>query len=323
MVLEHYISELLYRYNCVMVPGLGAFLTQMKSAVIHKTTNAFYPPTKIVSFNEQVVTNDGLLVSYMAEAEKTSYEEMLKKVNKATAEWKLRLEKGEKLRLENIGELKLNDAGKIQFQPHYNINYLTSSFGLSSFVSAPVTREVLKVEVETIEEKIPFVFTPEQRKTKTLRPYLKYAAVGLLAISLGLTGYRFIIDNLGNQQLALEEAQEQVTKRIQEATFFDVEPLELPSISLDVLTTKKAKITKKKNVRTHHIVAGAFRFRTNADKKIRQLKRRGYNATYIGTNRHGLHMVNYDSYTDVDEALNALRAVKRTQSKDAWLLSVK
>lgn len=322
MVLEHYISELLYRYNCVMVPGLGAFLTQMKSAVIHKTTNAFYPPSKAISFNEQVVTNDGLLVSYMAEAEKTSYEEMLAKVTDATAEWKSRLQKGEKLVLENIGELKLNDAGKIRFQPHHNINYLTASFGLSSFVSVPVTREVLKEEVEAIEEKIPFVFTPEQRKTRSLRPYLKYAAVGLLAISLGLTVYRFINDGLGNQQLVIEEAQEQVTKRIQEATFFDVEPLELSAISLDVLTPK-AKIIKKKNMPTHHIVAGAFRFRKNANKKIRQLKRRGYNSTYIGTNRHGLHMVNYESYTDVDKALKALKAVKRTQSKDAWLLSVK
>ncbi|MFK7813291.1 MAG: SPOR domain-containing protein [Maribacter sp.] len=323
MSLEHYISELLYRYNCVMVPGLGAFLTQIKSATIHKTTNAFYPPSKVISFNEQVITNDGLLVSYMADAEKTSYEEMLKKVSGITTDLKTRLQKGEKLVFENIGELKINDSGKIQFQPHYNLNYLTSSFGFSSFVSTPITREVLKEEVETIEEKIPFVFTPEQRKTRSLRPYLKYAAVGLLAISLGLTGYRFISDNLGNQQLVADEAQEQVAKRIQEATFFDVEPLELPSISLDVITTKATTtIVKAKNVRTHHIIAGAFRFRKNADKKIRQLKRRGYNATYIGTNRHGLHMVNYDSYTDVDEALNALRAIKRTQSKDAWLKSV-
>jgi hypothetical protein len=71
----------------------------------------------------------------------------------------------------------------------------------------------------------------------------------------------------------------------------------------------------------HHIVAGAFRFRKNADKKIRQLKRRGYDATYIGTNKFGLHMVNYDSFTDVGEALNALKLIKRSQSSEAWLLS--
>jgi len=306
-----------------MVPGLGAFLTQMKSAVIHDTTNAFYPPTKVISFNEQVVTNDGLLVSYLADAENVSYEAMLEKVTDITTGWKHQLQKGEKLLLENIGELSLNHSRKIQFQPHYNINYLTSSFGLSSFVSVPVTREVLKEEVLTLEEKVPVAFTPEHRKTKTLRPYLKYAAVGLLLLSIGLTGYRFINDNLGNQQAVVENAQEQVTRHIQEATFFDVEPLELPSISLDVISNTKANVSTIENVRTHHIVAGAFRFRKNADKKIRQSKRRGYNASYIGTNRHGLHMVNYDSYTDVDEALNALKAVKISQSKDAWLLSVK
>jgi hypothetical protein len=306
-----------------MVPGFGAFLTQMKSAVIHNSTSAFYPPTKVISFNEQVVTNDGLLVSYMAEAENISYEEMLVKVSDSTSDWKNRLQKGEKLHLENIGELTLNQAAKIQFQPHYNINYLTSSFGLSSFVSPPVTREVLKEEVEIIEKKIPFVFTPEQRKSKSLRPYLRYAAVGLLLISIGLTGYRYVNDNLESQQVVLDNAQEQVTKHIQEATFFDIDPLELPSISLDVMTSSKSRAERTNNVRTHHIVAGAFRFRKNADKKIRQLKRLGYNASYIGTNRHGLHMVNYDSYTDVDEALNALRAIKSSHSKDAWLKSVK
>ena len=304
-----------------MVPGLGAFLTQKKSAVLYKTTNAFYPPSKEVSFNEQVVTNDGLLVSYMADAENTSYEEMLKKVSTLTSDWKARLDKGEKLLLENIGELKLNSSGKIQFQPHFNVNYLTSSFGLSSFVSAPITREVLKEEVKTIEEKVPFVFTPERRKKRTLRPYLKYAAVGLLALSLGLTGYNFVNTNIENQQIVFDEAQEQVTRHIQEATFFNLEPLELPSISLNVTTTKTKAVVAKKNVRRHHIIAGVFRFRENADKKMRQLKRRGFNPSYIGTNKHGLHVVNYASYARAKEALTALKTIRQTQSQDAWMLS--
>lgn len=319
MVLEHYISELLYRYNCVMVPNFGAFLTQKQSAVMNTATNAFYPPTKVISFNQQLVTNDGLLVSYMADAEKTSYEEMLKQVIKQSEAWKTILKKGQRLDLTNIGELWLNENGKIQFQPENDVNYLTSSYGFSSFVATPIIREVLKEEVETLEEKIPFVFTPEERKSNRLRPYLKYAAIFLLAVSTGLTAFRYFNENSSQHQLVVEEAQEQVTKRIQEATFFDMEPLELPSITLDVVTMAP----KKENVRVHHVVAGAFRFRKNADKKIRQLKRRGYNASYIGTNKFGLHMVNYDSYTDVDEALNALRSIKRNHSRDAWLLSSK
>ena len=59
MQLETYISDLLYRYECVSVPGFGAFLTQRVSAKINDTTNTFYPPKKTVSFNEQIQKNDG------------------------------------------------------------------------------------------------------------------------------------------------------------------------------------------------------------------------------------------------------------------------
>lgn len=319
MVLEHYISELLYRYNCVMVPGFGAFLTQMKSAVIQNGSNVIYPPSKTLAFNEQLATNDGLLVSYMAEAEQTTYDEMLKRVSEKASEWKKRLINGERLELTPIGELWSNSEHRIQFEPYEKVNYLTSSFGLSSFVSMPVTREVLKKEVAEIEERVPFIFTPEKREEGlSMRPYLKYAAIVLLTVSLGLTAYRSYNESLNQKQLVREEAQEQVSKHIQEATFFDTTPMELPTLSLDVILKEETV-----KVRMHHIVAGAFRFQKNADKKLRQLKRRGYNPSYIGTNAFGLHMVTFDSYTDTDEALNALRLIKSTQSPDAWLLSTK
>jgi len=320
MILEHYISELLYRYNCVTVPELGAFLAQMKSAVIHN--NVFSPPSKEISFNEQVVTNDGLLVSHIAAVKNWTYEETLLKVLACAEELKIKLHNKERISLNNIGELWLNENDKIQFQPHSTTNYLTASFGMANFISVPVTREVLKEEVESIEEKTPFTFTPEKRKEFSIRPYLKYAAIFLLAASAGLTALQFYKqNNFGNNQVVQEQVEDRISRHIQEATFFDLEPLELPSISLDVVS--KSKLNEVSNVRVHHIIAGAFRFRKNADKKIRQLKRRGYNATYIGTNKHGLHMVNYDSYTDVNEALNALKNIKQRHSRDAWLLSSK
>ena len=316
MVLEHYISDLLYRYNCVVVPGFGAFLSEYKSAVLNEQSNSFYPPSKSLSFNKQLSSNDGLLVSYMAEVEQCSYEQMLQKVLNKVEKWKRTLDQGERLTLANIGDLKSNKEGRIQYQPSYQINHLTSSFGLSSFVSAPIIREVLKKEVVAIEEKVPFILTPERRKEPSMRPYLKYAAVILLALSTGLTGYRFYNESLNQRQMVVEKAQEEVSKSIQEATFFDTAPLELPTLNLKV-------ITKKPKVGMHHIVAGAFRFKANADKKIRLLKRRGFDAAYLGTNRHGLHLVIYSSHSDVDEALQTLRKVKRTQSQDAWLLSIR
>ncbi len=311
---EHSIAELLYRYDCVVVPDFGAFLTQRKSAIIQEGTNAFYPPSKVISFNSQLASNDGLLVSYMADDAETTYEIALQEIAATVANWKKQLKKGERILFEGIGELWRNSEGKIQFEPTTKINYLTSSFGLSSFVSTPVVREVLKQEVEALEEDIPFIITPEQRKESGLRPYLKYAAVVLLAISAGFTGYRVYNDTISTQQLAQEEAQEVVSKNIQEATFFDTNPLQLPSITLKV---------DKKSSGIHHVIAGAFRDQANADKKVRQLRRRGFKASLIGKNAYGLHQVSYDSFNDAQEALSYLKKIKRTESVDAWLLSKK
>lgn len=323
MVLEHYISELLYRYNCVVVPEFGAFLTQRKSAGLHRSSNTFYPPSKVLSFNNQLTANDGLLVSYMANAEKIGYEPMLKKVTEAARDWKTRLKKGDRINLKNIGEIWLNKEQKMQFQPFDKINYLTSSFGLTSFVAAPVVREVLREEVQELEEKVPFLITPERREKVSLRPYLKYAAIFLLALSAGFTGYRTYNELQNNQQLAQEEAQEQVARTIQEATFFDTTPLELPVLELEAKSVKKPNFDPKSTEKTHHIIAGAFRFEKNANRKIRQLKRRGFNAAYLGTNDFGLHIVTYDSFKNPQDALNTLQKIRRTQSADAWLKSVK
>ncbi|WP_299430899.1 SPOR domain-containing protein [uncultured Maribacter sp.] len=325
MVLEHYISDLLYRYNCVAVPNFGAFLTQKRNAKLVEESNTFYPPTKEISFNRQLTTNDGLLVSYIAEVEKSTYEAVLTKIEAVVTEWTEELTNNKTLFLENIGELTLNTEEKIQFKPLEKVNYLTSSFGLTSFNSASITREVLKEEVELLEETIPFIITPEKRETTSFRPYLKYAAIFLLALSTGLTAYRGYKQSETTKQLVQQEAQERVSKHIQEATFFESSPLELPSITLNATTAIKNAIhgDSDKNQTVHYIVAGAFRYKTNAEKKIRQLKRRGYNASYFGTNTHGLHMVSYDHFTDTEKALETLKQVKRSHSKDAWLFSAR
>ncbi len=315
----YYIEELLYRYNCVIVPGFGAFLTQVKSAEIQKSTNTFYPPTKVISFNEQLSSNDGLLIAYMADAEKVSYDEMLEKIETTVLEWKNILKEKPFLAIGNIGKLSLNSEGSIQFNPANKVNFLTSSYGLSSYTSNPITREILKEEVETLEETIPFIITPEKRETSSFRPFLKYAAIGLLLIATGLSSFQFYNENINTDEIVQHQAQEQISRNLQEATFFSNAPLELPSLTLDLI--KKKVVVENAEIKNHHIIAGAFRVRKNADKKVAELKRKGYDASYIGANKYGLHQVTFGSYSNVDEALTYLKKIKSTVSKEAWLFS--
>ncbi len=307
MQLETYISDLLYRYECVVIPDFGAFLTQRESAKIHESTNAFYPPKKVLSFNEQIQKNDGLLVHYISDVEKIPFETALNKIQKRIKSLKSYLIQGETLTFDNIGDIFLSKDGKIQFEPSYHLNYLTDSFGLSQFVSPDVTREVYKEEVEALEEAVPLMITPEKRKE---RPYLRYAAVALIALTIGGLGVsKFYVDQIENHnQLAQEQANKELESRIQEATFIIDNPL--PAITLNV----------DKQEGRYHIVAGAFRIEGNSFKKVKQLQKLGYNARKIGVNKYGLHEVVYESFEDRVEALRALRKIRYNHNKAAWLL---
>ena len=123
MRLELYISDLLYRYECVTIPEFGAFLTQRKGAQVHHTTNAFYPPTKELSFNAQLTSNDGLLVKYIADVTREDYESTLQKVRSEVDTWKKRLDNSEIITLENIGDLFLNVEGKMRSQSKFLLTF--------------------------------------------------------------------------------------------------------------------------------------------------------------------------------------------------------
>ncbi|SDB62344.1 Sporulation related domain-containing protein [Flavobacteriaceae bacterium MAR_2010_188] len=307
MNLDNYISDLLYRYDCVTIPELGAFLTKQVSARLDNSSETFYPPKKQLSFNEQVQNNDGLLANYIAETEKFPYDLAVQKINKHVRSIKSYLIEGETITFNNIGEISLNKEGKMIFEPSSQVNYLTDAFGLTQFKLTDVKREVYKKEVEEIEKVIPLTITPEKRKSTN---YLKYAAIALLALTAGGFGatayYNTQVENYN--EIAQQQANDKLDSKIQEATFVIENPL--PSATL--------KIDKQSG--NYHIVAGAFRVQENSSKKVSQLRELGFKAREIGTNRYGLHEVVYSSYEDRLEALKALREIKRTQNNDAWLL---
>ncbi|GGK30943.1 hypothetical protein GCM10007962_26630 [Yeosuana aromativorans] len=307
MQLETYISDLLYRYECVTVPEFGAFLTQRVPASINDATNAFYPPKKSISFNEQIQKNDGLLAHYIADVEKIPFEVASEKIQKRVKILKGLLTQGETLTFTNIGDITFNSEGKIQFEPSYSLNYLTDAFGLSEFVSPAITRELYKETAETLEKEIPIAFTPEKRKSFG---YFKYAAVAVLALTLGgFVASNYYVNQIEtHNQLAQEEAFKQLDNKIQEATFVIDNPL--PAVTFNVT----------KQTGNYHIVAGAFRVEENCNKIIEQLKAEGYKARKIGVNKYGLHEVVYASYETGEEALVALHKIRKTSNKDAWLL---
>src|SRR5690606_4877096 len=114
---------------------------------------------------------------------------------------------------------------------------------------------------------IPIAITHEKRTSK---PYLKYAAVALIALTIGgFAASNYYVNQIeAYNQVAQKEAAQQLDAKIQQATF---NLNSLPAITINV--------TKQSG--NYHIVAGAFRVEENGNKKIEQLKALGYNARKI------------------------------------------
>ena len=307
MQITTYINDLLYRYECVIIPGFGALLTQYQSAKIDSENKTFYPPSKTLSFNRQLQTNDGLLANYIASVEKCTYETSLQKLRNYTGKLSLQLSEGDLVSLSNIGDFHLNEENSVQFIPSSKQNFSTASFGLTSIVTSKVTREVDKETVEALEEKVPVYLIPERHAKKS---YLKYAAIALVAISVaGFSGMKLYEGEVQKYNFAeKQKANSIVENQIQEATFSFENPLPI------------LNITFKKQTGKYHIIAGAFRVESNADKKIQQLREKGFTPTLIGVNKYGLHQVAYESFQERLDALKNLRKIKNTQNPDAWLL---
>lgn len=307
MQLITYINDLLYRYECVIIPGFGAFLTRQKSAYIDSNTNTFRPPSKIVSFNRQLQANDGLLANYVASVDKCSYETALQKIRNFTAEVSRDLLEGKEVSFKNIGEFSLNEEKSIQFEPVQHQNFSTSSFGLSTFVSEEINREIYKEESKSQKEKEPIVLNTERKPSK---PYLKYAAIAVIALSaVGLGSMKIYESQVQEFNYAeRQKANSLIENQIQEATFVISNPLPVLSLNLP------------KHTGNYHIVAGAYRLEENADKKMDELREKGYSPFKMQASKYGLHQVLYASFESRLDASKKLYQIQANENADAWML---
>jgi len=306
MRLAKYISDLLYRYECVIVPGFGGFVTNQIPAKVNHFTHTFYAPSKQLTFNSHLQNNDGLLVNYLATAENIPYSEALSTIEKQVENWKISLA-NEEVELENIGSFNFNKEGKLIFEPTTIVNYLTASFGLNSYVSPAIKRIAYQEKVKQLETIVPILPTEENKRKTPV--FIKYAAAAAIIFALGTVGWKEYQKNTYNNLVAQsEQQQKEVEKTIQEATFIISNPL--PTITLNVV----------KETFNYHIIAGAFREPANAEKKLQQLLQKGFNAKILGVNKWNLTQVAYESCNSRNKAINKLNTIKKSDSKDAWLL---
>ncbi len=334
--LDKHISELLYDYDCVIVPNFGGFVTNYAPAKIHPVQHTFTPPSKSIVFNKNLKNNDGLLANHMAVGLNTDYLQALKYIDQFVTETNLKLKSGKKVTIEDVGVLFWDVERNIQFDPHPK-NYLLDSFGLAQFQSPAIKRDALVKRIEKqLKDREPEAL-PAKRKT-IKRVIVAAVVVPVIAAMIWVPLQTDLFKNTEKANLNPFPAKNKKQEVVHEQpapveTALDKDTTIIPQVQ--AVTTPSQPVTQSmvasvkadtiavarsenRDDFKFHVVAGCFQIESNAINYIESLRQQNINASIIGQNDKGLYVVSCGNFATRREA-NAKLNDLRNQQQTVWL----
>ncbi|MBT8327639.1 MAG: hypothetical protein KJP21_07935 [Bacteroidia bacterium] len=148
MNLAKEIAYLLYKHNCVIVPQFGAFLVNEKDAEFNGAAKYASPKQKVVTFNSQIQSNDGLLANHLSTSNGYSYEQGLSTIKEFVKSVNNTLLVKRNTELAEIGTFYLTKEEKLIFVPYHSVNFAIESFGLPKLrlntLNTPIVEPAVK-----------------------------------------------------------------------------------------------------------------------------------------------------------------------------------
>lgn len=113
-----HIEYLLRTHDCVILPGIGAFLRTHRGATVGQEDGSVSAPATQVCFNSSIVASDGLLCHSVARRNRVSFEEAAVMVSDAAESCRNALSRDGELAMGRLGLLKMDDEKRISFHPY-------------------------------------------------------------------------------------------------------------------------------------------------------------------------------------------------------------
>jgi len=321
MDIHNCIAELLSLHDCVIIPGFGGFIGNYSPARIDPVHHTFQPPAKKLLFNINLKQNDGLLANAVALSFGTSYAGACKLIDEFSDVCRVTLKAGNPFNIPQVGQLFSGNEGIIYFEQDQSANLLPDAFGLTQFVSPPVSRYV----------SLPGSGWDHSNRSKgpTGKKFvfpraLKWAAVIVLPIGIaaviGVTQYDKLAANFANNAGIMSS----VFSRASESSLVLKKevPMKMPALQV---TAPAAPVEVKPEAIRHDdpyaVIVGAFRIRENAEKLVTELQQKGIEASIFDQSRTGLFRVTIGTSSDREDAKQLLTYAKSTDFTGAWILS--
>jgi len=348
--LDKYISELLYDYDCVIVPQLGGFVTNYKPALLKG--GIAYPASKELRFNKNLSKNDGLLSQSIADQNGVSIQEADKLLHEVVESHLSKLRSNKRIELKKVGILYIDQNEQLRFTPDETVNYLRGSFGFEAF-------ELPKEITPTVSSVVKTQYEPEEEETKVIpiaasepRSGIKWVAAATLLPFIAMSVYLGLKTDFksptelnaadlfplksADKRYSIREAKDAKESEVSAgkgfpentAVFpFNFETNEVDSLGVwvNLSQTKTAEKSTESPVINglYHIIGGCFENKENADTFVNRLRLRGYNAGVLDHNK-GLYRVKIESFDSYSLALTTLKDTRESGTfPNAWMLKKK
>ena len=314
--IEYYISQLLYKNDCVIVMNFGGFVCSSISANLNKKTGILTPPNKSILFNPQLKDNDGLLINHIAQSEGISQEDSKINLLKFVEQSLKNLNKFKSCRFEEIGLFTLNSDKNIIFTQDLKTNYNLNSFGFQDIINNKITRD----NSEIIEESLKLIKKKNNFTTKRL---LKAAA-----IIIPLIGISFLSitqeDRINNIYTQIANVNPISFKKDNVTVLKDQSNKEIKikqEIQPEIINNEVSQVFKEVIIPSQklYIIAGAFSIEKNANKLKNRLNSWNYNSSIIKNDK--MMRVSYDSFDSKEQALISLSKIRK-ENPQAWILTI-
>lgn len=332
-----HIAYLLAHHECVVVPGLGAFVVSPSGKGKNNRWGILSPPENFIVFNSEIKHNDGLLANSIAKEKKCSSEEANTLIDQYVTQVIDSLNDGKRVKIPWVGSLYSKDNENL-FHPERTLSCNASNYGLTDF-SLPYIKD-LKQGVNVISKK-------KNKKTARIsdnRRFFIYAG----SVAAALVAICFIPTPLNNGHV--NPAEERLSSLIQlpaqdtidEETIISdtiiasdtIIPIlsDIPIQSEPVLITEEtpapepAAITTpvKANTDRYYIIIASLPNKLLAEKTLAEVQSKSFNyAAVISSN--GRYRIYTNSFEDKIEAEKFLVQFRKDYPKyaNAWLLKQK
>ncbi len=326
MDIEKKILHLLYFKDCVIIPGLGGFVSNYLPARMREESQTFLPPAKEIGFNRELVHDDGVFAGYLAKCDNISIVDASGRIDKFVNFVFSELEKKGTFEIRTIGKLSYARTGEMIFKAGGEINFLADSYGLSSFYYKRQEKEnpLLRSAIFKHGSKVGALALPGTLARTERQRSLRRVAIALpllIAISLLPLNHRH------GSQIG------------QNSAGF----LPLPSLTLVELTDDSESIKGSnpdlvdifviegmvvEGISNHEpfdrnsyaIVAGSFSTEENADVLRKELVQKGYGPE-VWKASNGFYRVVIQAHQSITAAENAIAELKEELSGiEFWIL---